>query len=165
MPEHENAPIARHAALQPLSRDHYQGLVCAQALIRSADDEAEARQDAVRRLLEAWDAEIADHFADEERLLDGLIAVASQKRLETEHTYLRELIQQAAAVPPQSDPGVELVRHLGEALRDHIRWEERELFNEAERSATPRQLETISDETSRIEASRPRAQCHRPNAK
>lgn len=165
MADFENPPIARHEALAPLSRDHYQGLVCAQALIRSADADAEARRTAIARLLEAWQAEIADHFEDEQRLLEGLIATASQKRLETEHAYLREHIQQAAQLPRDADPDPELLRHIGEALRDHIRWEERELFLEAEQGATPQQLQALASETARIESARPRSQCHRPRAR
>jgi hemerythrin-like domain-containing protein len=178
----KNPPLKRHVSLQPLSRDHYNGLVQAQHLTKAADGGIDARRAALADFVRAWNEEIAEHFGDEERLLYGLIPDAGMRqRLLDEHATLRSLADQArASVPAEyppapavavttvtddaaarsgNDPDADLLRRLGEALHDHIRWEERELFPAIEQAADAAQLEALERETAVIEQARPRSRC------
>jgi len=157
---YEHPPLKRHESLQPLSRDHYVGLVCAEHLRKAglADGDAAARQKALDEFLDAWRREIAQHFADEERLLTELMTESEAAELDRQHGDLRARAE-AAERQGSDDPGAEWCRALGEALRDHIRWEERELFPALQARATPQQLEILAEHTAPIEQQRGRASC------
>jgi hemerythrin-like domain-containing protein len=153
-------PLKRHPALQPLSRDHYVGLVHAQRLIQSAEVDAPSRQTAVLGFLTAWSEEIAQHFADEERLFGGLIPnPADQQRLHDEHAIIRRFAEEAVSRVDTADPGAPWVRQVGQTLNDHIRWEERELFPAIEQAINAQQLAALQEETDAIESNRPRSAC------
>ena len=156
MPEFNQPPIKRSPALQPLSRDHYQGLVQAQHLIKAADGDANARRKALAEFVDAWKLEIAVHFADEEQLLLEHLGDEDKQRLLDEHATLRELATRAQAQRREVDPHAELLRELGQALNAHIRWEERELFTRLEQSVDEATLAAIAGQTEQIEAARPR---------
>jgi len=161
MSKFEHAPIERHEALAPLSRDHYVGLVQAQHLKKAADEDAVARRKAIAEFVDAWDTEIATHFADEERLLPALLDDADRMRLIAEHHELKQLVEQARTLRRQTDPGVEQVRRIGVMLDEHIRWEERELFVRLQDQLSEEQLISLAEQTAPIEQSRPRSACRR----
>ncbi len=154
-------PLKRHAALQPLSRDHYVGLVQAQTLLRSAEGGAEDRRSAVAGFVSAWAEEIEPHFHDEERLLPPLMTVDERERLEKEHAALRALAVRAKAWAAEGDPGAAGVRQLGQMLDDHIRWEERELFMSIQQRTADQTLDALRDALQQIEKTRPRSACGR----
>lgn len=156
MSRFQNPPIARHDALAPFSRDHYSGLVKARHLIKAADADAVARRKAVAEFIDGWEHEIAEHFDDEERLLLDLLDDDDRQRLIDEHRALREFAQEARTLRTQVDPDPQTVRKIGQALDDHIRWEERELFQRLQDRLTEEQLQALHDHTGPIEQSRPR---------
>jgi len=164
MPEFKHAPIERHEALAPFSRDHYTGLVQAQHLKKAAGSDAVARRKAVAEFVDAWDTAIAQHFADEEELLLGLAGDADRQRLLDEHERLRGLADRSREMRRDTDPDAAVVREIGQALDDHIRWEERELFVRLQNDLTPEQQATLEQQTEPIEQARPRNACrdHRP---
>ena len=135
--------LQRHVALQELSRDHHFALVLARRsrlAAETGDPAAVAAQWAeVRRLLEL---ELAPHFAVEETLLvPALVAIgeaALAERLMAEHTSLRRHLD-----PTGSDPRPRLLS-FGRLLQHHVRFEEQELFEVAQRGLTPAQLEAIA---------------------
>ncbi len=102
---HEHPPQPRHVSLQPFSRDHYVGLVQAERLRKAADaqpadtpgSDAAARRKAVSEFLDAWRQEIAEHFEDEERLLDALLTDPERTELHQQHHHLRALAEEAPA--------------------------------------------------------------------
>lgn len=155
MPPFRHSPLKRHPSLQPLSRDHYQGLVQAQHLIKAADGNAIERRKVLAEFLDAWEREIEPHFNDEERLLAGLAGDSEREQLMAEHRRLRGMAAEAREHRRLVDPGAEWVRDLGQTLHAHIRWEERELFTSIE-SSVPDQLDDLRTEADRIEAARPR---------
>ena len=156
MPNFQHAPIQRHDALAPFSRDHYTGLVTARHLIKAADADAVARRKAVAEFIDGWEHEIAEHFDDEERLLLDLLDDDDRQRLIDEHQTLRAYAQQARTLRTQTDPDPQTVRKIGQALDDHIRWEERELFQRLQDQLTEAQLQALHHHTGPIEQSRPR---------
>ena len=85
MTDFKHDAIVRHEALIPFSRDHYVGLVQARHLIQAANADAGARRKALTDFVNAWDADIAEHFYDEERLLMQLMGTDDQQRLFDEH--------------------------------------------------------------------------------
>jgi len=83
--------MKRHPALQPFSRDHNVGLVLARSLQTAPDNGA--RHEVARKLLEAWDVELKDHFSEEERLLGPLASEGMAERLRHEHRVIAEWIE------------------------------------------------------------------------
>lgn len=152
----KNPPLQRHVSLQPLSRDHYVGLVQAQRLIKAAGASAEQRRQALDDFARIWTEEIEPHFGDEERLLWSLMNPDDTRRLHEEHARIRALAADAAAQRQVAEPDAGLIQGLGQLLNDHIRWEERQLFVEIERSAGEQSLQQLQRETEQIEQSRPR---------
>jgi len=163
MSKFEHTPIERHEALAPFSRDHYVGLVQAQHLKKAADDDDVARRKAVAEFVDAWDTEIAPHFADEERLLTDLANEADRQRLMEEHQQIRTLADKARELRRQTDPAADAVRHIGQTLEKHIRWEEREMFVRLQQELTEDQLASLAQQTEPIEKQRPRNACRPGN--
>lgn len=133
--------MKRHPSLQALSRDHNVGLVLARRLQIPSEEVA-------RDFLAIWDAEMADHFSEEERLLLPLCGRLDQERLAGEHQEIRE------AVSRLRNGELVVARDLSVLLHDHIRWEERRLFPAIEMSATPEQLDFLLEQGNHIEARR-----------
>lgn len=129
--------MRRHPALEPFSRDHNTGLILARAL-------TEARPGADQQFREAWTRELADHFAEEERLLGPLSSEVQFTRLIEEHRQIKRLGERLP----------ETMRLLGEALDAHIRWEERFFFPAIEASASEEQLAQLMRATDEVEERR-----------
>lgn len=128
--------MKRAFALEPFSRDHNDGLHLARAL-------KEERPEAPAMAREAWERELADHFAEEERLL-GPLAGKDATRLHEEHRQIERLISEL----PFSCVS------LGQALEDHIRWEERVLFPAIETCLTPGEASNLAQEALKMERRR-----------
>lgn len=155
-----NPPLVRHESLRPLSRDHYQGLVQSQRLLAIGASNGLHPYAVLKDFVDKWKGEIACHFEDEELLLPLLIASdADRERLHQEHTMLRSMTARLTddLIRGAYDP--DAVRRLGQLLHDHIRWEERVLFEGIQTSATADQLRELAEATARIEQSRNRRSC------
>jgi len=155
--DHEDPtpPLRRHAALAPLSREHMSGLVQARNLVRASEADEPARRRAAADFLRVWDSEIREHFDDEERLLLPLTRdAAMRERLLSEHRDIRALSGSCRGSAGGPSPAV--LKRLGTLLHDHIRWEERVLF-EAVQHDHPGALDSIVPEAARIERQRPGA--------
>ncbi|MBX3323112.1 MAG: hemerythrin domain-containing protein [Phycisphaeraceae bacterium] len=157
MSESDTPPNKRHEALIPLSRDHYVGLVHAHRLMKAASKDRVARHKALADFLEAWRTEIEPHFRDEERLLPPLIpAQADRRRLIDDHAAITRAAEEAMVKRRAVDPDPEFVERLGLDLEEHIRWEERVVFNLVQENASPGQLEALTEATAQLERSRNR---------
>lgn len=149
-----NPPLARHEALQPFSREHFNGLVLARQLRDAAEADDEQRRQLAHRIDRTWDLELDPHFSDEEDSLEEIMTDAERNRLQSEHATLREAVRAVAqGAPPAS---TDMLR-LSELLQQHIRWEERELFPAVQARATPEQMKRIAALTDHIEDQRPGA--------
>lgn len=148
-------PLKRHQTLQPLSREHMGGLIQARNLQVAADKKAPARHRAIREFATLWQNEIMQHFEDEERLLMPLIDDPAMKdRLLNEHHALRQLARQCECDADSVAQNTEAMRSLGILLYDHIRWEERVLFETIQRTH-PESLSQLLHESERIHDQRP----------
>ena len=123
--------MKRAAALIPFSHDHQHGLAQALRLRRAArSDSAEALASHAADTLAYARGELAEHMAREEsELLPAVVHLGCATedeagRLAAEHLRLRVLGAQLAEDPSNAQIALE----LADTLRDHIRWEERELF-------------------------------------
>lgn len=106
--------MKRDPRLIPLSREHHAALRLGRQLIAGEGDE----------LLSAMLPELHAHFAEEERTLLPRLAAHGEgalvRRLRDEHDQLRALFAAAQRGERQAE--------AGQALIDHVRFEERTLF-------------------------------------
>ena len=121
--------MLRAAALVPLSREHHESLVLAR---RACDPERPGADPAALRehLLRRWPLVFEPHFqAEEQVLLPALAEAGAADRAaagRAQHEHVRACITRLQA------GDLSALSAWGEAMREHVRWEERELFPRAE---------------------------------
>lgn len=153
--------MKRHKTLQPLSREHQKGLVLAKRLRDAAVGSGDERRRAMAAFTRAWREELVGHFADEERIVGPLVSAEMRSRLLAEHAELRTLAGEASGPGAASDPA--FVERVGRTLHDHIRWEERELFEAAQETA-PDALDALHPVVDEIHTRRPGSRPYDPEA-
>ena len=121
--------MKRAPALLELSREHHTALSLALRIQKATTD---AARSALQVQLHAlFRGELEPHFQSEESTLLPRLAdageVAAVKRTLQEHQTLRQLAARIA------DGDIASLLAFGELLREHVRFEERELFVIAER--------------------------------
>lgn len=121
--------MKRDPRLRKLSSDHHSALVLARRLARHSGAWTAADGGTLR---ERFSRELEPHFHIEEEVLLPALREAGRadlaERTQRDHEALRELI--AAAASPAADST--LARRIGELLREHVRFEEQELFPSCE---------------------------------
>ncbi|QDX82051.1 hypothetical protein B9N43_12825 [Denitratisoma sp. DHT3] len=126
--------MKRAAALAGLSREHHTALVLAQRIAAGTLSPAD--------LQARFERELEPHFRAEEAALLPLLAAAGAgalaERTRREHDGMRRLLALVLAGDAAA------LAAFGGALRDHVRFEERELFPDAETRLTPTQLQTLA---------------------
>lgn len=146
--------IVRHTGLQPLSRQHHQGLLVALLLEKGIKKNASIK-DMRDFILQFWEDELRVHFEKEDVLFLPLAYTYPQlieglTRLKTEHQELRMLIQKLNNEVRSEQ--IESINNFSNKLEQHIRFEERQLFNliqetlpEDELTAFNNELQSISE--------------------
>ncbi|UCV18780.1 hemerythrin domain-containing protein [Ferribacterium limneticum] len=128
--------MKRHAALQQLSREHHHALKLSR-LARFASDSGHALAiaEAAEKIVETFAEALENHFQSEEKdLLPALAAVGAGElvaRTLAEHAELRDLKRRLA------EPDSELLARFATLLYDHVRFEEREVFETAQKLLYP----------------------------
>ena len=128
--------MKRHAALLQLSREHHHALKLSR-LARFASDSGHALAiaEAAEKIIEAFPEVLEPHFQIEEKdLLPALAAVGASALVErtlAEHAELRDLYR----CMPEADS--ESLARFATLLHDHVRFEERELFETAQELLYP----------------------------
>lgn len=115
-------PLKRHPALIGLSRDHHHSLSLCVRLLRTPEERH-------RDELEPHFAELETHFREEEAKFAPIwqnIAPELKQRFEKDHARLRQMM----ASPEYGNAAWNTA--FATTLRDHARFEERELFPAAE---------------------------------
>lgn len=134
----DTKPLKRHASLQPLSREHHHGLLLGWK-IRTGLSKGVALERIKAYSDWFFENHLLPHFEVEERHIFPVLGDEEHPMVERalrEHRRLRRLFA----------ANEELAKHLNlieEELTAHIRYEERELFNEVQRMATPEQLAEV----------------------
>jgi hemerythrin-like domain-containing protein len=137
--------MLRDPALIPLSHDHQHALaLCVltdRALAGAGAADSVAPQ--ARRILEQFDSEIRDHFEFEEQVLfPALATFPSVSDLVAELTMEhRRIVSIVESLRSRGDRSV--IQEFCEVLGQHVRKEERLLFEEAQRLLSREQLDAI----------------------
>jgi len=123
----------------PLSREHRHELAQARRLLRAAGAEPEERLAVASAYIDAFFTETVEHFRREEGILFPLYlrhagSTPMLERILREHMQLHGLVRALRAAAAAGDIPPEGLRTLGHRLDDQVRAEERELFEEIERS-------------------------------
>ena len=134
-------PIKRSAQLAPLSREHHEGLLFAWKLRQGLSKNIDPARitDFVQWF---WQHHLQSHFEKEELFLPPVLS--------ENHPFIQQMIQEHNVIKTliQSLTPYEVLKkleQLANLVTDHIRFEERQLFGEVEKAATPEQLQLLSE--------------------
>lgn len=135
----QKKPLKRHAALQPLSRQHHFGLLFSWKLRKGFAKDIEISR--LQRYAKwFFETEIEPHFDDEEKYVFSIMESGNElvERALKEHRRIKRLFNDT------EDP-LKSLHQLEEELDAHIRFEERILFNVVQNVATEEQLAKIAE--------------------
>lgn len=130
-------PIKRHPSLQPISREHHFGLLLSWKIRTGLK-----KQVAVARIKNYtnwfWENHLQAHFEFEENYMFPLLGNENKriKRALKEHVRLKKLFTANNHIERN-------LMLIEEELIDHIRFEERVLFNEIQVVSTKTELDSI----------------------
>ena len=142
--------MKRSEHLQPLSHDHYHGLLTARR-IREMLDEGVAPEDVAVFASRFWTEHLQRHFEEEEDfILPALYEVGAEELAERtldEHRSIREQVRSLSA----KDASHAALSQLADDLQVHARFEEREVFPALEQKASEEALHAIGEHLRREE--------------
>lgn len=142
--------MKRHPALIPLSHDHHNGLMLAQ-LIKIDAPEYKGLPSSIQGkkdfTLSTFEEELLPHFNQEEKILFPLISKKDEeiddlvKELLNDHNKIIELVKKLSL-----NKNLETVlNEIGVLLSQHIRKEERKLFQKIQSILNEDELKAISE--------------------
>jgi len=137
----DHPPIKRQRAMLSFSRDHHFGLLLVWKIRQGLDKRIETGR-VSDYVLFFYKEDLETHFRDEEGLLfrrmplDDII----RKQAELDHQDIRWLM--ASLRENKTDP--DLLRAIANKLEQHIRFEERILFNYLEEILSQAELEEVA---------------------
>lgn len=130
-------PIKRHIALQPLSRDHHHGLLLSWKIRTGLARQVETAR--IKRYVDwFYRNHLIFHFEMEENNIFPLLGENHEmvRRALAEHGRLKELFESDTAAE-------ENLLAIERTLEEHIRFEERVLFNEIQQYVSTEQLQVL----------------------
>lgn len=131
-------PIKRHKSIQPLSRDHHHSLLLCWKIRTGFSKDVPAER--IKRYTDwFFEHHIEPHFELEEKHLFPILGENNPlvKKAISEHRRLKRLFK-------DNDDASKSLSLIEEELEQHIRFEERVLFNKIQKVATKEQLKSIS---------------------
>lgn len=132
-----NKPIKRHQALQPWSRDHHHGLLLSWKIKKGFSLGIDPLR--IKKYTDwFWNSQLKIHFKTEEEFIFPILGNENtmvQQALE-EHQKLKTLFES------QEDVSL-ILSEIERLINDHIRFEERVLFNAIQEVATEKELELL----------------------
>jgi len=153
----DNPSLSRHASLHPLSHDHHHALVLARRLYqigseKGADpDDPNALAELAQRLLVAWTEDLEPHFREEEDVLLPLYARHKKPsedpavlQMLDDHAWFRDRIHRLREAAEEGAPLASPLKEFGERLRDHVRHEERQVFERIQDALAESELEELA---------------------
>jgi hemerythrin-like domain-containing protein len=141
--------VKRHPSLVPLSDDHHHELVQARRLRAAADGEPRERLAAAAAYVEMFFTVTVEHFRrEEEELFPVYLRQAGADaglvgRVLREHMELHGLARALRAQVAAEDASPDTLRELATLLHEHVRVEERELFEAIQATVPPAELARI----------------------
>jgi hemerythrin-like domain-containing protein len=138
----EVKPIKRSIQLQPLSREHHEGLLFVWKIRQGLDNHtSNERLEAYTRWY--WKYHIKPHFFQEEKVLLPLVPALHPLalQLKEDHDYISELILTIDKEADRHD-----FKSLSNLIETHIRFEEREFFQYLEEHLSEGELAQIYTE-------------------
>lgn len=138
----QTKPIKRSPQLAPLSREHHEGLLTVWKIRQGISKNIEAAR--ITAFVQwFWQAHLQSHFQKEETHLPPVLTRSHPmiQQMITEHGEIKKLIDETA-----QHGDLKKLETLAQILNDHIRFEERQLFNEVEKAASPEQLRYLSEQ-------------------
>lgn len=132
-----NSPIRRHALLQPLSRDHHHALLLVWKIRTGLRKNREISR--INKYIRWFYTNyLCQHFTTEENLLYPILGNDHPliKLALDEHRQIRRLIE-------SNGEETEKLDLLANLIEQHVRFEERTLFNEIQQSASDSQLKQV----------------------
>ena len=141
--------MKRHPALASLSSEHHHELSLARGLRRAAAAAPEQRLAAASAYLEQFFGPTTDHFRREEEVLFPIYTrhagrTTLVERILREHMELQGLARELRAQVAAGEVSAETLDALGSLLHDHVRLEERELFEDIQRLVPSAELEAMA---------------------
>ena len=134
-----NKPLKRAPELQPLSHDHHHGLQLCWKIRTGFSKQIELER---IKIYADWffKTHLKLHFELEENYVFPILDTENElvKRALTEHRRLKRLFKQTSDLEKS-------LGHIEEELEAHIRFEERILFVEIQKTATAAQLAKIKE--------------------
>lgn len=135
--------MKRDPRLRQLSDDHHQALVLARRATTAASAEPDGALSAWNEVVRRFHSELAPHFSIEEQYmlpaLERALGGDLAKRTRDEHAALRRIVSD-----DQLDVASRL-RQFGALLRDHVRFEERLLFETVQQKLDDATLDALSE--------------------
>ncbi|MDP4150710.1 MAG: hemerythrin domain-containing protein [Bacteroidota bacterium] len=138
----DHPPIKRDAAIASFSRDHHAGLLLIwkirRGLRHSTDPERIGNY-----VLYFYKADLEKHFRDEESWLFGKLPPDDElrKRAEADHQAVYALIADLSI----NRKDATLLQKLADRLEQHIRFEERQLFNHLQDVLSEEEMQAIAE--------------------
>jgi hypothetical protein len=132
-----SGPIKRHESLKELSRDHHFSLLLCWK-IKEGVKKAIALQRIKRYTDHFYEEHLLPHFSIEEMLIFPLLGDDHPliKKALGDHARLKGLFEEKEA-------SIEQFLEIVTELSQHVRFEERELFNELQQTLSPHKLAEI----------------------
>jgi hypothetical protein len=133
-------PIKRCPSLAGFSREHHSGLLLVWKIRQGLKNKVEPAR-ITKYILFFFQDQLAAHFKEEEETLFVKLPVDDPLRKQAfkEHAEIRELV---ARLP--GEPENEILQHqFADALDNHIRFEERILFNHLQDNFTEEELKGL----------------------
>ena len=136
-------PIKRHEALKPLSREHHEGLLLCWKIRTGLQKNIDMNR-IVGYCKYFFDEHLVPHFETEEKLVFPILGYDNEhvKKALQDHLELKKLFNMNVA-------DKKILNILEKKLEDHIRFEERILFNEIQNVASAsefKKLESVHEE-------------------
>lgn len=131
-------PQKRHASLQPLSREHHQALLLCWKFRQGFNKGVEPER-MMKYAGWFWTTYLAPHFKAEEEVFFPILPKDHPSIIKAlkQHKDLKAMFNSTDADMAYT------LRQIAFELEQHIRFEERDLFNEIQAAASPEQLDEL----------------------
>ncbi len=132
-----HTPIKRHSALQEVSRDHHHGLLLCWKIRTGLSKNIQPER--IKTYVDwFYETYLVPHFIMEETYIFPILGKDHPwiKKVLAEHRRLNRLFS-------TSTVDIKTLGQIEETLEQHIRFEERQLFNHVQQVASATQLEII----------------------